>query len=452
MGLPSCMRVLVVDDSTQNLYLLSTLSTGCGCDVEEAHHGAEALPKARLNPPDLVIADLLMPVMDRFTLLRHWKGGDRLRTAPFIVHFSTYTDPEDEKLALEMGADAFIIKPAEVEIFLERLRKVLQTAARKALPVSCPETLELTTEQERYAGALIRKLDQKRSELEKANPGLVAAQEQSLRVLEVLPVAAYTCDARGLLTYYNPHTRALWGHEPRLGEPLDRLCAGVRLCQLDGTSIAFADSWTAMCLREGRAVHGGLLQLERPDGSRGSVLDHAAPLLDRAARVLGAVNALEDITETLELSDALRQSEERFRQLAETTSTGIFVYSGEHFLYVNPATCAITGRSASELLAMRFWEVVHPEHRELVRQRGLARQRGEAVPSRYEFKILHKDGTERWIDFTAGRITWEGRPVAIGTAFDITDRKRAEEELRHSQYLLSESQRMALSAVGNWMC
>ena len=442
------MRVLVVDDNTQNLYLLRTLLTGCGWDVEEAQHGAEALLKARQNPPDLVIADLLMPVMDGFTLLRHWKADERLRTVPFVVYTATYTDPEDETLALELGADAFIIKPAEVEPFLARLQEVLQLAARKALPVSCPAPLEPTPQQERYAGTLIRKLEQKRGELEQANRELVAAQEQLLRVLEVLPAAAYTCDAQGLLTYYNPHARALWGREPRLGDPADRFCASVRLFHPDGTPIAPADSWIATCLREGRVVHGGLILLERPDGSRRSVLAHAAPFLDPAGRVLGAVNVLEDITETLELSDALRQSEERFRRLAETTSTAIFVYSGEHFLYVNPATCAITGRWSTELLAMRFWEVVHPEHRELVRQRGLARQRGEAVPARYEFKILHKDGTERWIDFTAGRITWEGRPAAIGTAFDITDRKRAEEELRHSQYLLSESQRMA--HVGSW--
>jgi CheY-like chemotaxis protein len=66
-------RVLLVDDNEQNLYYLKALLAGHGWRVETAHHGAEALVKARAVPPDLIISDLLMPVMDGYTLLRHWK-------------------------------------------------------------------------------------------------------------------------------------------------------------------------------------------------------------------------------------------------------------------------------------------------------------------------------------------------------------------------------------------
>ncbi len=134
----------------------------------------------------------------------------------------------------------------------------------------------------------------------------------------------------------------------------------------------------------------------------------------------------------------LREREEVFRTLAETTTTAIFVYQGQRFVYVNRACERITGYSREELLGMRFWEVVHPDFRELVRDRGLARQRGERVPDRYEFKILRKDGTSRWIEFTAGQIVYGGRPAAIGTAVDITERKRAEEAIRERESRLRE--------------
>lgn len=427
------MRVLVVDDKPENLYLLRSLLAGHGYEVEEAPDGAEALRKAREHPPDVVISDLLMPVMDGFALLREWKTDPRLQRIPFIVYTATYTDPEDERLVQDLGADAFIIKPAEPEPFLARLRQVLEQAARNALPQSQPRTEDWAHLTARHARALIRKLEQKRAELERLNRELTLAGEHLRRILNLLPAAAYTCNAEGLLTYSNHHARALLGRELQLNHPADRFCGSSRFLHPDGTPIDPADNWTAVCLREARTVHGGVILIERPDGSRRTALAHAAPLLNETGQVVGAVSVLEDLTETLELSDALRQSEERFRRLAETTSTAIFVYSGEHFCYVNPATCAITGRTASELLSMRFWEVVHPEHRELVRQRGLARQRGEAVPARYEFKIVRKDGSERWIDFTAGQILWEGRPAAIGTAFDITERKQAEEALRESE-------------------
>ena len=78
-------RVLIVDDKEDNLYYLQVLLTGFGMVVEVARHGAEALSLARQSPPDLVVSDLLMPVMDGYTLLRHWKLDARLKAVPFIT-------------------------------------------------------------------------------------------------------------------------------------------------------------------------------------------------------------------------------------------------------------------------------------------------------------------------------------------------------------------------------
>ena len=68
-----------------------------------------------------------------------------------------------------------------------------------------------------------------------------------------------------------------------------------------------------------------------------------------------------------------------------------------------------------------------------MRQRGLARQRGEDVPARYEFKIVTKDGKEKWLDYAANAIQYEGVPAGLGIAFDVTDRKNAEEKLKRSE-------------------
>jgi PAS domain S-box-containing protein len=136
-----------------------------------------------------------------------------------------------------------------------------------------------------------------------------------------------------------------------------------------------------------------------------------------------------DISERKRIEQELRESEEWFRRLADTTSTAIVIYQGKYFVYVNKAACELFGYTSEELLSMQFWDAIHPDHKDLVRQRGLARQTGEVVPSRYEFKIVRKDGSIRWIDFTAGKIDWYGAPAGLGSAVDITDRKLAEEEL-----------------------
>ena len=82
---------------------------------------------------------------------------------------------------------------------------------------------------------------------------------------------------------------------------------------------------------------------------------------------------------------------------------------------------------------MNFWDVVHPDHRAMVRQRAAARLRGDDVVSRYEFKIVTKLGEERWVDFTSGIIEFEGRRAVLGTAYDVTERKQLEDQLRQSQ-------------------
>ena len=143
---------------------------------------------------------------------------------------------------------------------------------------------------------------------------------------------------------------------------------------------------------------------------------------------------VEDFTEHLKASEALRESEQRFRTLAENTSAAIFIFQDTKFRYVNPATVRISGYSREELLSISFWEFVHPEDRELVKERGLARQRGDAVPSQYEFRVISKDGEDHWVEFSAGVTELEGRPAVLGTAFDITERKRAEDRLDHLAY------------------
>ena len=93
---------------------------------------------------------------------------------------------------------------------------------------------------------------------------------------------------------------------------------------------------------------------------------------------------------------ALRESEKRFRTLAEATDAMIFTLQGTRYIYVNPAAERVTGYSSAELLAMNYWDIAHPEFRELIRKRGENRQLGQKVTGWYEYKIIAKGGEERW--------------------------------------------------------
>ncbi len=150
-------------------------------------------------------------------------------------------------------------------------------------------------------------------------------------------------------------------------------------------------------------------------------------------KVISLLIISSDITAQKEAEEAIRESEEKFRVLTESTSAAIFIFKGEQFRYLNSYAELLTGYTKEELINKKFWEIVHPDYRNLIKERGLARLRGETVASRYEFKIVTKAGEERWLDFTAGLIQFEGEPSGIGTAIDITERKRAFEELQKSR-------------------
>ena len=119
-----------------------------------------------------------------------------------------------------------------------------------------------------------------------------------------------------------------------------------------------------------------------------------------------------------------------FRHTVDAIAAAVFVFQGPSLIYVNPAAAAITGYTKDELLRMDFWRIIHPDFQTLVKERGMARQRGETVPTRYDVKIVRKDGETRWVDFCAGTVELAGHQAVVGSAYDITDRKTAEAELQ----------------------
>ncbi len=122
-----------------------------------------------------------------------------------------------------------------------------------------------------------------------------------------------------------------------------------------------------------------------------------------------------------------------FFTLADAMEVAIVIVQGTSVRYVNPAAVRMTGYTREELLAMRFWDFMHPDDRDLVRERGLARQAGGDVPRHGEYRLRRKDGATVWIDFSGALIEHEGAPAVIGTAVDVTPSKEAELALRRSE-------------------
>lgn len=175
-------RALIVDDKLENRYLLHALLSGHGYEVTEAENGSEALAAARQQPPDIVISDLLMPKMDGYTLLREWRADPALAAIPFIVYTATYTEPKDEKLALDLGADAFILKPAEPDALVALVQQTCERQQRGAVHPEQPPAEESTILQQ-YNAVLIHKLEDKLLETERLKRLYAALSETNQAII-----------------------------------------------------------------------------------------------------------------------------------------------------------------------------------------------------------------------------------------------------------------------------
>ncbi|MDB6175243.1 MAG: sensory box protein [Chthoniobacteraceae bacterium] len=446
-------RILIVDDKEDNLYYLRTLLTGEGSAVESASDGIEALVKARLNPPDLIVSDLLMPVMDGYTLLRHWKADEHLKKISFIVYTATYTEEQDRRLALSLGADAFILKPAEPEDFLARIREVQAKGAAPMLPGEpCDDEKELL---KLYSETLIRKLEQKTLQLEETNRALQhdiaerktaeTAQRQmgetQMAILNALPAHIALIDAHGIIVSVNESWRRfdtanmLHGPEFFVGQDYLAMCG----------------SAAGACFKEAREAAAGIRRVLHGQAKE-FVIEYSCHLPAQqcwyrlmvtplhAERLAGAVVMHINITERMRHELALklaegtaRESKERLDFALESAEVGdwsLDLLTNRAHRSLRHDQCFGYSEAVPQWGYDTFLAHIQPEDREHV---DAAFQKAMAGRGDYndEFRTLWSDGSVHWL-WTRGRFYFDqmGKPCRFaGIVTDITARKQAELEV-----------------------
>ena len=154
-----------MDDQSENLYFLQSLLGTKEYRFLDAKNGKEAMEILEKEQIDLIISDILMPVMDGFSLCRELRQNPKLKHIPFIVFTATYTGEKDAVLAKTMGADDYIRKPCEPDELLQRIH----AAIAKKDDIHRFDKLENPDDEtvlKMYNERLVRKLEEKMQEME----------------------------------------------------------------------------------------------------------------------------------------------------------------------------------------------------------------------------------------------------------------------------------------------
>jgi PAS domain S-box-containing protein len=316
---------LIVDDLKENLYMLESLLKAYHYKPVCANNGAEALGLALKEPPDIIIADILMPVMDGYTLCREWKKEETLKNIPFVFYTATYTHPKDEEFALSLGADRFIIKPQEPVDFMVMIEEVLSEYHRDKLQVHEPsESSEIAILKE-YNETLIRKMEdrmlksedaekkiriyanQLETEIEQRKQVEQALKESELRfrvLAESAPVGIFKTDALGTTNYVNPR----WCEISQLSfkEAIgDGWLNAIHPDDRDNLALGWQQTTliSSSSKVEYRFIH--------PDGSIAWVMGQAVPQNDKNGNVIGYIGTITDITERKKMEADLIVSKEK---------------------------------------------------------------------------------------------------------------------------------------------
>ena len=267
----------------------------------------------------------------------------------------------------------------------------------------------------------------------RAEHAVQESERRLRRVLERMPAGAYLCDRNGLITYYNQQAEQLWGRAPKLNDPIDRYCGSFKLYASDGTPIKHSECWMALALREETAYDGQEIIVERPDGQRMTVLAHASPIWDDDDELMGAVNVLVDISDRKRAEESLRESEDRFRNLADNVPVLIWLVRTRRLRVRQPGIPQVRRLRFHQLLGTTLQDLLHPADAPgfLIVYDRASRHR---QPFEMQLRFRRADGEYRWLRATGvPRFAPDGKMLGfVGCSADITDIRRAEEALREA--------------------
>src|SRR5258705_6252177 len=374
-------RVLIVDDDQKVRELLTELIENEGYEVVSAADGGSGLELVNSFAPDVVISDVVMPVLDGIELCRKIKQEPRTADIPVLLISGLRNSAEDSIEGLTAGADDYLDVPFRTE---ELLVKVARLAERRRV------------------------------------------EKHYREIVEQAPDIIYTRDMDGYITSINAAGGFFFG------KPAAEI-VGSHLSTLIGSEAAIRDIDQTKQVANDLPLRSTYYLKDANDNEQ-----HLEALItverDRQGLATGIRGVVRDITEQKLAEEALKESEERYRRLVELSPEAIVVHSEGKFVYVNPAAERLWGASGSEeLIGRNILDVVHPDFRDIVKRRVRDIEELGSSTALHEQKHIKLNGEVIDVEVAGIPFLFRGQPAVQAVMRDITERRRGREALRQTE-------------------
>jgi PAS domain S-box-containing protein len=319
------MKALIVDDHVENLYLLDTILKSRGFEVTRAENGKIALEEAIKRIPDIIITDILMPIMDGFQLCREIRARKELSHIPIIVYTATYTAQKDEQLAFSMGADIFLVKPVEPDVLLSYIETLLsggQHESPTALQTDSSQSGEVLT---LYNQQLIHKLEQKMEKLEQEvkhrtelETQLKKSEKRYRDILEQMDEGYFELSPSGQFLFMNRAVERITGYTKQELEQMDAKSI------IDAADRHRVSSLLTRIKESGIHLNSVSFTIQQKRGLPRYLESSLSPMTDETGEQLGYRGVCRDITELTESETREKDLEHQFFQLQKLELLGRF--------------------------------------------------------------------------------------------------------------------------------
>lgn len=425
------MKILIVEDIKSDRALLRLYLERHGEEVIEARNGKEGLEMARTLKPDIIISDVLMPVMDGFNFLKTVREDPALEQIPFVFYSATYTEEREMELAYSLGACCYIVKGKDPEEFWT----IFQEALRKCTTNKCSAYKHTTKLDDNaflkdYCSIVATKLEKKMNDLETTRNRLVSTQERLDHILSYSPACIFSSEPEPpfITTFISPNVAQILGYEAK--EFLEDPNFWISRLHPDDLKMILSD--LPQLKEQGRASQ--VFRFRHKDSAYRWMLAEVRLLKDETGIPIEIIGFWTDITERKLIEEALKESEERFKTLFDTILDGVYQTDEDNrFSLINNSGARIFGYESPDEMTGRpvadFW--ADPQDREVF----LKKLRLSGSLSAYPLNARKKDGRIIHIEITCNILRDENGNYTgtEGIIRDVTERKKLEEQFIQAQ-------------------